>query len=407
MEKILDEDELKILEEEIDQAVDRLFVEKKKTPTDAFSPESISFEPSSEPPPQAQPSPPKPSPQPPFIETSYQVEPSSGLEQILAPPPSMPSPPKWLDKLESRLLSLEWEITKENLLATKEEVIDLKRTFKENPSALSILKLMEKALESMIQSEGNIHPSFIQFLLDSKETLRLLLEEERDKEIRIYKQLAFKGMEARFACLEPFQQVIKEPPSVQPEAGKQGVEFIELLENRIWKISDQIDSFSKRVEESLKRIQGSLEEIDRRIKNHLESLPKEKGQMAQVLIFKVNGRLFGIENQQVVKLFKLPYPLYEKYANCKRLQLKHLEVKMINLKEVFSIEGEIPPAEEVRILTVKDDGELKGLRIDEIIKRASAQLKIQKTEGQYFSGMIEWTYQDQVVEIPILNLTKL
>jgi hypothetical protein len=71
------------------------------------------------------------------------------------------------------------------------------------------------------------------------------------------------------------------------------------------------------------------------------------------------------------------------------------------------MEGESQPAGEVHILTVKDNGELKGLMVDEIIKRLSVQLKIQKSQEQYVSGMIQWTYQDQVVDIPILDLTKL
>jgi len=407
MEKIIDEEELKILEEEIDSAVDRLFVEKKKPPTDEFLTEPISFEPLGEPPSSPKPSPPKPSKKPTFIETSYEMEKSLELEQILAPPAPPPTPSKSLDKMESRLLSLEWEITDENLLATKGEVSSLKGILKENSSALSILNLMEKVLEYMIQSKGNIHPTFIQFLLDSKETLRLLLEEERDKELRIYKQLTLKGMEARFACLEPFQRVVKEPPSLQAEVGKPGLELLELLEKKMEKITEQVNSLSKRVEESLQKIQSGLLEIEQKIKDHLESIPREKSLMAQVVIFKVDGRLFGIESEKVVKLFKIPYSLCEKYSHYERLQLKHLEVKMVNLKKIFPMEGEPQPAGEVRILTVKDNGGLKGLMVDEIIKRLSVQLKIQKPQEQYVSGMIQWTYQDQLVDIPILDLTKL
>lgn len=407
MEKIINEEELKILEEEIDQAVDRLFVEKKRSSTDAFSTEPISFEPLVEPPPPAKPSPPKPPPQPPLMETSYEMEKSLELEKILAPPPPLSSPSKWLDQMESRLLSLEWEITEENILATKEEVIALKGNLKENPSALSILNLMEKTLEFMKQSKGNIHPSSIQFLLDSKETLRLLLEEEKDREIRIYKQLAYKGMEARFACLEPMRQVVKEAPTLLPEAGEPRLDQFELLEKKIEKISDQIISISKTMEESLQKIQGNLFEIEQRIKNHLVTPPKQKTLMAQLVIFKVDGRLFGIESEKVVKVFRIPFSLCEKYANCERLQLKDLEVKMVNLKKVFSLEGKPRSEGEVRILTVKDNGGLKGLMIDEIIKRLTTQLKIQKNEEPYVYGMIEWFYQDQHVEIPILDLTKL
>jgi hypothetical protein len=63
-------------------------------------------------------------------------------------------------------------------------------------------------------------------------------------------------------------------------------------------------------------------------------------------------------------------------------------------------------AGEMRILAVKDNGECKGLMVDQVLKQLSTSLENKGRAGEYFSGVIHSTYQEQPVEIPILNLKK-
>jgi hypothetical protein len=98
--------------------------------------------------------------------------------------------------MEGQLLSLEWEITKENLEKTKEEVLALRQTLKEKPEAGSVLNLMDKVLDYMIKNEDKIRPALVKFLMDSKETLKLLMRKEADSELNIYKQLGYMGIQA-------------------------------------------------------------------------------------------------------------------------------------------------------------------------------------------------------------------
>jgi hypothetical protein len=78
---------------------------------------------------------------------------------------------------------------------------------------------------------------------------------------------------------------------------------------------------------------------------------------------------------------------------------------MVNLKKIFSIPGGEHTGE-MRILTVKDNGEYKGLMVDQVLKRLSATSEVGGSYGEFFSGRVCLTYQEQLVEIPILDLKK-
>jgi hypothetical protein len=59
----------------------------------------------------------------------------------------------------------------------------------------------------------------------------------------------------------------------------------------------------------------------------------------------------------------------------------------------------------MRILTVKDDGEYKGLMVDQVVRNLSIS-EVGESYGEFFSGKIYFTYHEQPVEIPILDLKK-
>src|SRR4030042_273388 len=145
MDKMMGEEDFKGLEEEMDEAVDRLFVEKKRGGVESFLMESPTIEPPlearvSEPsikPPTFEPSTKspvfepameslilEPATEPSLLEPSYEIEKYFDRESSL-PSPSAPVPfLKSIEKMEAQLLSLEWEITEEKLKTTKEEILE-------------------------------------------------------------------------------------------------------------------------------------------------------------------------------------------------------------------------------------------------------------------------------------------
>ena len=436
----MEEEELKGLEEEIDNAVDRLFVERSGDRVESLVVESPLVEPPLKPPtlePSMRPpvleSPIKPHPfepsiQPPslepslksppledsvnsfLLEPSYEFEKSMDVEKPLHPA-SAPSPApvpvpflKSIDRMEAHLLSLEWEITEEKLEKAREEIVALKELLKQKADMTSILGSMENVLTQMIKNGENIRPPWIKFLLDSKETLKLLMRKETGGEIDIYKQLAYLGIEARFSCLEGMKDTkIGQASSKEGQVQASGVSIPG--ENQIAEMSKTVHLFMKRVEEIFGTIQQQivkLEETGRK----LPPPPVEGRPPAlNVTIFKIDERLFGVESEKVFKLFKVPKTFEEKYSDQQEIRLRDFEVKVVDLKKRLAIQ-EGGPKEQIRILTVKENGEYKGLLVDEVLKRVSILSERRGEGGGYFSGVIPFTYQEQVVEIPILDLKK-
>jgi hypothetical protein len=425
MDKMTGEEDLKGLEEEIDDAVDRLFVEKKRGGAESFLMESPPIEPPLKTPvlepsisPTLEPSMKspifEPAMEPPILEPSREpslLEPSFEMENIFdressLHPPSVPIPfLKSIEKMEAQLLSLEWEITEEKLQKTREEVLALRELLKQKADITSILSDMEKVLSHMMKNEENIKPPCIKFLLDSKETIKLLMRKETEGEIDIYKQLAYLGIEARFSCLEGRQ----ESKIIQPSFSKgEGVEKTEVSipgEKKIEDMSNKMSCFMEKVEEIFRTMKQQISRLEETIRKPPAASLEAGSKPVNVIIFKVDEKLFGVESEKVFKLFKVPNTFQEKYSNQQKIRLRDFEVQMINLKEIFSIQGGGLKGE-IKILTVKDNGEYKGFMVDQVLKKLSTLSEKGGELGEYFSGVIHSTYQEQPVEIPILDLKK-
>jgi hypothetical protein len=345
--------------------------------------------------------------EPSFLGPSYETEKTLERESPFRPP-SAPVPLlKSIEQMEAQLLSLEWEITEEKLKNTKKEVVALRELLKHRADIVSILSYMEGALSYMIQDEANIRPPWIKFLLDSKDTIKLLMRKETEGEIDIYKQLAYLGIEARFSCLEGAANT----PFIQPSPGTESnaVEKKEVSvpgEKKIGEMSDKINLFMERVEEIFGTMERQISRVEETIRRPSVLSMEGKYKHLNVTIFRVDEKLFGVETEKIFKLFKVPITFHEKYSDQVKIRLRDLEVKMINLKKVLSIPGEDLPGE-MRILTVKDNGEYKGLMVDQVLKKLSTTSEMGGSYGEFFLGRIFSTYEEQPVEIPILDLKKL
>ncbi len=470
MDKMPGEEDFKGLEEEIDDAVDRLFIENKRggrktiltessvselsssapvTPVSSAKPRTPTPEPPINLPdlePFAEPVPAKPSKKPSIEETSVEsamLQPSmrpSVLEpsmqtSLLEPshefeleknlnlgnlPPSPASAPssKSVENMEAQLLSLEWEITQEKVTKTMEEVLALREVLKQKPDMASLLSYMEDVLSRMIKNEESIRPPWIKFLLDAKETLKLLMRKETEGEINTYKQLAHLGIEARFACLEGLKEGKVVEPSVEKRKGIEKVEGpipgekrimdMSVGDKKIEDISIKMNLFMEKAEEIFKTMRQQVikvEEMTRRAPPPT-SFVEPASKPVNATVFKVGKKLFGVESEKVFKLFKIPASYMEKYPAGQKIRLRDIEVKIIDLKKIFSISGG-ERSGEIRILTVNDNGVYKGLLVDQVVSKSSALLDEKERAEEYFLGVIHSTYQEQSVEIPLLDLRKL
>jgi chemotaxis signal transduction protein len=445
MDKTLGEDEVKGLEAEIDDAVERLFVEiKKGLPGHAsmespvvkpppraekeFDPMNVSMEsPVEKPPLRAE----KEfdltnvSMEPPVVKRSPRVEKDNDLDLSFAPPPSdsdipfvlepsssrpppppPPLPPKAtpslnpLEKLETQILSLEWEITKENLKKAMEEILAVRAQAKENPQIVSTLNLMGKVIHYMMKNEGDVTPPFVKFLLDSKETIKLLMRKGTDQETATFKQLVYAGIEAKFASLEGLREV---PPPPPPSIG--GSERMEttgvptLGVEKMQELLTKINLFLERTEELIKR-------MGERSRSGSGLPPEAQTSSAQITVFKIGDKFFGVESEKIFKLFKVPDTFEAKFSNQSKILLRGIEVRMVDLKKRFSIAAE-NRKEGIKLLTVNDQGVVKGWIIDQILKQVSATPEREGEGGKDVLGKIYWTYKDRQVTVPILDTKRL
>ncbi len=473
MENRVGEDDIKELEDEIDSAVDRLFVDKKSALTDKLSTgplphespidkkgtltEMLSTEPlphespvdkkstltemlSTEPLPHESPVDKKstltemlstePLPHESTIDKESATADALSIESLVFETPSEPvkpsdregsfrpspkTPPylKLFEKMETQLLSLEWEITRDNLQKTKDEVLALRDVFSERPDINSVLNLMEKVLVHMIKNGEHIQPPQIKFLLDSKEAIKLLMKKETSSEINTYKQLIFGGIGARFLCLEGLKETRGKPSFSAANEERAVNEIPRAWEERADEILEKMALFSKKLDEILKRFEYDLSRFGEMSRRVPEKVFERKLLPLEITIFKIDDKLFGIESQKVFKLFKLPSAYRNKIFGQQRIRLKEFEIQMVDLKKVFSTQSKarkrLPTGRpgEIQLLTVREDGEYKGLVVDQLLKKLSAEADMNKDYGEYFLGIVHWTYQEKAVKIPILNLKRI
>ncbi len=363
MEKLFDEEELKGLEAEIEAAVDRLFVEKRQEW--------------------------KPGP---IIE-----EPNKDIFMKKEEPPL-----RSLDRLESHLLSLEWEVSRENLNKSIQEIQELQGSFREDPEIFSVLDRMARLLHQMLKNEEKIEPSLIKILLDSKETLKLLMRREKG-EIEIYKKLAYAGIEARFSWIEEtFRSKLKpqgSPIEIHPE--------MDSIRKQIEEVLSRMVSFSQRLDEILQKISDHLCAHEKEGRPQKDVFPEEKSSTLKVTVLKIGETLVGVESDKVFKLFKVPESLIGRLVQLSRIRIRGFDVKMIPLGKILPIEDKDLSGEK-QILMVRDDGEFKGLVIDRVLNRLS--IPFGRLEGSTMEesllGRFQWIYQDHQEEIPVLDLSK-
>ena len=372
MEKTLSEMDIKNLEEEIDSAVDRLFVEKRREDS---ATESLISRPAGE------------------VNVSDQRmafgRPLPTSSPDTKPPEPTPVDTNPMDALEAELISLEREVTKENIGKTKEEVLALRRTMNEGPEIGPVLDRMETVLNHLIDHEGKAGAALIPFLLDSKETIKLLRKRDIDNETSTYRRLANAGIEARFSCLEDLRRPEATPSTIPlPATGDRD----RTLENRA--ILEKMDLFSGKMDQVSLKIDQVLSKLEAPIGTRPASI--------DVTIFRVGERLFGIESGKVFKIYRIPESFFERYATQEKIRVKDMEIRMIDLNKTFSVRPEAHGGE-IKLLMLKDHEGYKGLMVDHVLKSVSTPLDEDRST-EYVLGWVHWKYEDRPVEVPVLNL---
>jgi hypothetical protein len=357
-------------------------------------------------------------PKPVSFDTLDQLEGGFDLEPSPAPvaPKAGPhmQPPSYLksiDQLEAQLLSLEWEISPEKLQKTREEVGTVRELLKQRKDIESILGFMGSVLDRMIADEENIDPASIKFLLDAKETIKLSFEREDEREFEIYKSLAREGIEARFRALGGVKKPLGEfassspvePRSEKTPAEKAPAEKIPAEWKKVEELLPQWNHFFERAESLLQRIEQRFSELEKRSGAPPGSSAKETLPSMDITVFKSYGKLYGVESQKIMKLYKVPLSFEERYGDRPKVRIKGKDVTLVDLKKMFPDELWLP-AETSRLLMIQGEGKFKGLIVEEVLKRIISSPSDRGKNGKPVLGLIHWNYQAHPVEVPILDV---
>jgi hypothetical protein len=259
----------------------------------------------------------------------------------------------------------------------------------------------------MIHHEGDIHPGLVKFLLDAKETVKLLLSEEESDLIRTARQLACEGIDARFACLQGLGKQ-GTPVVTAPEtpADHEDAIFPGDGSMRVEESLDRLDGLARQGSQTLERIEGLL------LRLATFSLPETREQIekppspVQVVLFRTGDRLFGLESERILKLYKVPDPFSRRFTHQARVRMKDLEVRMVDLRKLFFL-GDAPAGGEMKVLLVKSGDEYRGVIVDQMVDKVSVQPEVRAGQGDYVAAVVHWTWGGQPVEVPLLALEKL
>ena len=309
---------------------------------------------------------------------------------------------------------MEWEISPEKLQKTREEVGTLRELLKQRKDIGSILGFMGSVLDRMIADEENIDPASIRFLLDAKETIKLSFEREDEREFEIYKSLAREGIEARFRGLggakKPLGEFASsspvEPRSEKTPAEKAPAEKIPAEWKKVEELLHQWNHFFERAESLLQRIDQRFSELEKRSDAPPGGSLKETLPSMDITVFKSYGKLYGVESQKIMKLYKVPPSFEERYGDRHKVRVKDKDVTLVDLKKMFPEES-WHPGETSRLLMIQGEGEFKGLIVEEVLKRIISSPSDRGKNGKPLLGLIHWNYQAHPVDVPILDVKRL
>ena len=107
--------------------------------------------------------------------------------------------PKGVETLEVELLSLEWEFNSEIIKKIIAALGGLKAAYRDDDSLLKVINMMGKVSLYLLNDEKSITPEALRFLQDGKEVIKFLTTEKEEQ--TIFKNLVVAGINSHFQLL--------------------------------------------------------------------------------------------------------------------------------------------------------------------------------------------------------------
>ena len=350
-----------------------------------------------------------------------EIPPSPAETEPIQKPPEGEKLPKGLETLEVEILSLEWEFSPEILKKIIAALGGLKAAYRDDDSLLKIIDMMGKVSLYLLNDEKSITPEAMRFLQDGKEVLKFLTTEKGEQ--TIFKSLMVDGINSHFQLLgldrgvgrDKAQDEIFERLCSDLEKHRMklydGEDRLGRALNRVQGMKDELifDDGIRGVSDELEKIHGYLRMYRGRLGDISEGFQKEMfGQrlytVERVLLVEVQNRIFGIPDNSVMKSYSLTDSYAGNIAGQDSIAIRGRRVPLVKLSRVFKLGAAAAPH---GIVLVGKREPIIALLVDRVLRNKDLFMKTAEQErkgSKYIAGL---SHLESGKTVYILNVDRL
>ena len=364
-------------------------------------------------------------------ETALEVEP---IEEEMAPPAAeKPEPvekpseeeklPKGVETLEVEVLSLEWEFNAETIKKIIAALGGLKAAYREDESLLRVIDMMGKISLYLLNDEKSITPEALRFLQDGKEVIKFLATQKGEQ--TIFKNLVVEGIHSHFQLLglekeakrdeardKVFQKLCSDLEKHRMRLGD-GEDRLGKAIGRVKGMREEFifDDGIAGLPDELERIQGSLRSCLGRLGDISEQFQRELfGQRLygaeRVLLVETQNRIFGIPSRFVIKSHTLSDGYAKSITSQSHVNIRGKRTPLVKLSKVFNLDMTGMRNPQGVVLAGEGD-HMIAILVDRVLTHKSLLVKTAEQEGKGLKYIAAISHLESGKMVYILNIDRL
>ncbi len=325
-----------------------------------------------------------------------EIAPAPARTAPIETPPEEEKLPKGVETLEVELLSLEWEFNSDILKKIIAALGGLKAAYRDSDSLLKVINMMGKVSLYLLNDEKSITPEALRFLQDGKEVIKFLTTEKEEQ--TIFKNLVVEGISSHFQLLGLDRGEKKDRAQdkiLQKLCSDLERDRMRLCEgeNRLGRALHQFKGMKEELifddgmmglSDELERIQGYLKTCFKGLGDISEQFQREMfGQklfgVERVLLVEAQNRIFGIPSDYVIKSYTLAGGYTKNIAVQDSITLKGKRIPLVKLYKVFNLAmtgGKRPQG----IVLVGEGGQIIAVLVDRVLRSKNLFVKTAERE---------------------------
>jgi hypothetical protein len=338
-------------------------------------------------------------------------------------PPGDEKLPKDVETLEVELLSLEWEFNPETIKRIIAALGGLKAAYRDDDPLLQVINMMGKVSLYLLNDEKSVTPEALRFLQDGKEIMKFLITE---KEQTVFKSLVTEGITSHFHQLGLGGGEKREKVPAERLMQKLCLD-LERDRMRLYEGQDHLlkalRQFEERKEElifddGLRGIRDELERIQGYLKSSLGHLGHLSDQLQRelfgekvyggerVLLVETHNRIFGVPSGSVVKSYAFPEDYARTVALRNSITLKGKSIPLVRLSDLFNL-GATPKKMPRGVVLVGKGNQIVALLVDRVLTSKNLLISSEERESRKLKYVTAISQLEGGRTVYILNVDRL